>query len=432
MIKVRNRWRDLRALTMVPVLLMGVGCDDLLKVTDPDLLEKDDIAGAKGADLLWSGGLREFSNAFGGSRSGHAVISGIMSDEFHNVGPDAEIGEVDRRATTPETWYLEEAFRFLHRARVTTENAAGFLEALNPRDSRVAEMWSLNAYAHLFLAEDFCSGVPLSTISLDGDITLGEPTTTRELFEIAVSRFDAALAQAGGDLDQERLARVGKARALVNLKRFTEAAQAVSSVPTEWAYLMYYGSFQSLVNRLQWEGGSRFSLSDQEGENGLPFRSANDPRLPWVDGGVGTDGISPLFVQMKFPGTDSPVTLAGGLEARYIQAEAALAEGNVAGFLGPLNEVREALGMDPVSDPGTTEGRVDLLFYERGFTFWGEGHRLGDMRRLVRQYGRAPGEVFPTGAYHLSDSFYGEDVNLELPYAERDNPNFVGCLDRGA
>ena len=32
----------------------------------------------------------------------------------------------------------------------------------------------------------------------------------------------------------------------------------------------------------------------------------------------------------------------------------------------------------------------------------------------------------------LTGRFYGEDVNLELPYTERDNPYFVGCLDRGA
>jgi hypothetical protein len=88
--------------------------------------------------------------------------------------------------------------------------------------------------------------------------------------------------------------------------------------------------------------------------------------------------------------------------------------------------------MDPLSDPGDTQGRVDLLFRERGFTLFGEGHRLGDMRRLVRQYGRSPEDVFPTGAYHLGGLEYGSDVNFVLPASERENPYFVGCLDRGA
>ena len=430
MTKVGNRWRDFRGLMLVALLLTGTSCNDLLKVTDPDLLEKDDVAGAKGADLLWGGGLLEFSRAFGGSIYGHALIAGFMSDEFHNTGPDGAMRRVDGRDTNLDNGYLGAAFAFLHRARVATENAAGFMEELNPYDPRIAEMWSLNAYTHLMLAEDFCSGVPFSSMSLDGEIAFGEPKTTQEMFEDAISRFETARSHAGGDSDQEYLARVGLARALLNLNRYAEAAQAVASVPTGWRYALYYGSAN--WNSIQFNSLSRLSLSDEEGGTGLPFRSADDPRLPWVDGGVGSDGQSPLFTQMKFAGRDSPVPLASGLEARYIQAEAALAEANVAGFLGFLKEVREALGMDPVSDPETPEGRVDLLFYERGFTLFGEGHRLGDMRRLIRQYGRAPNDVFPTGAYHLTGFFYGEDVNLDLPRSEEDNPHFVGCLDRGA
>ena len=74
---------------------------------------------------------------------------------------------------------------------------------------------------------------------------------------------------------------------------------------------------------------------------------------------------------------------------------------------------------------------MDLLFYERGFTLFGEGHRVGDRRRLIRQYGRGAEEVFPTGAYHKG-GFYGTDTNLIIPLAEEDNPYFSGCLDRGA
>ncbi|MEQ9570341.1 MAG: hypothetical protein RLN75_09145 [Longimicrobiales bacterium] len=52
---------------------------------------------------------------------------------------------------------------------------------------------------------------------------------------------------------------------------------------------------------------------------------------------------------------------------------------------------------------------------------------------MIRQYGRSANDVFPTGAYHKA-SFpdYGPDVNLPVPFAEQNNPNFSGCLDRGA
>ena len=59
------------------------------------------------------------------------------------------------------------------------------------------------------------------------------------------------------------------------------------------------------------------------------------------------------------------------------------------------------------------------------------GHRLGDLRRLIRQYGRTANAVFPTG--NLPSPLagtYGNDVNLPIPFDERNNPKFNGCLDR--
>ena len=58
-------------------------------------------------------------------------------------------------------------------------------------------------------------------------------------------------------------------------------------------------------------------------------------------------------------------------------------------------------------------------------------HRLGDMRRLVRQYGRAQNTVFPTGEYHKGGE-YGSDVNFPVSSDERNNPKFTGCIDRSA
>ena len=62
---------------------------------------------------------------------------------------------------------------------------------------------------------------------------------------------------------------------------------------------------------------------------------------------------------------------------------------------------------------------------------WGTSHRLGDMRRLVRQYGRPQNTVFPVGEYHKGGD-YGTDVNLPISSDERNNPKFTACLDRNA
>jgi hypothetical protein len=56
---------------------------------------------------------------------------------------------------------------------------------------------------------------------------------------------------------------------------------------------------------------------------------------------------------------------------------------------------------------------------------------LGDLRRLIRQYGRDAESVFPTGAY-FKGGVYGTDVNFPIPFEEKNNPSFTGCIDRKA
>jgi hypothetical protein len=67
------------------------------------------------------------------------------------------------------------------------------------------------------------------------------------------------------------------------------------------------------------------------------------------------------------------------------------------------------------------------------------GHRVGDLRRLTYQYGRAPETVWPTGPYQDGNpdkqgTNYGPDVNLPIPQEESNNPQFTGgqCTNRSA
>jgi len=65
---------------------------------------------------------------------------------------------------------------------------------------------------------------------------------------------------------------------------------------------------------------------------------------------------------------------------------------------------------------------VDQLFRERAFRQYGRVYRTGDMRRLIRQYGRSESTVFPLGPWHKGGN-YGSDVNMPVPQAEQNNPN---------
>jgi starch-binding outer membrane protein, SusD/RagB family len=52
---------------------------------------------------------------------------------------------------------------------------------------------------------------------------------------------------------------------------------------------------------------------------------------------------------------------------------------------------------------------------------WLTAHRLGDLRRLVRQYNRPINAVFPVGISVRGEP-YGDHVTLRVPFAERNNP----------
>ncbi|HEU4787519.1 MAG TPA: hypothetical protein VFS57_08930, partial [Gemmatimonadaceae bacterium] len=83
--------------------------------------------------------------------------------------------------------------------------------------------------------------------------------------------------------------------------------------------------------------------------------------------------------------------------------------------------------------PATKDAAIDLYFREKAFWVFSRGQRLGDLRRLIRQYGRTQDNVFPTGTFHKNGNPpYGTDVNFPVTTNENPNPNFHGCIDRNA
>jgi hypothetical protein len=245
--------------------------------------------------------------------------------------------------------------------------------------------------------------------------------------------------------------RVTKGRILLNLNRPADAATAVGTattgVPNNFAYQMLHS--QATRDNQIWafnNSARRYSVSTGEGQNGLNFATANDPRVPVCTGGDNTcrgigvtsnvrdDLTQPIYVQRIWPTRDAAVTIVGGIEARMIEAEAAFRAGNPAGAIQLLNAARATVtGLAPLTDPGTDAARVDLIFRERAFWLFSTGHRTGDLRRLIRQYGRAANSVFPTGAWHKAGN-YGSDVTIPIPQAEQNNPNLPTgnetCIDR--
>ena len=132
--------------------------------------------------------------------------------------------------------------------------------------------------------------------------------------------------------------------------------------------------------------------------------------------------------------------MVSGIDARLIEAEAALNASDFGGMTTILNALRatppkigayQPAAMGALATPATQDEAIYQFFREKAFWTFGRGQRLSDLRRLVRQYGRTQDQVFPTGQHYKGGS-YGSDVNFPVPDAERVNPQFQGCIDRNA
>ncbi|MBV9880564.1 MAG: hypothetical protein JO180_08705 [Gemmatirosa sp.] len=440
------------------VLLGACSTDDVLQVTDPDIINPTDVQSSAGATAVRNGALARLTAATSGgglttasaNSEGLFLLSGLFADEWNNGDSFIARQEVDQRVITPANTFLTDVDRNLQRARFSAAQAITLLKQYNATGpaADVGEMYFVEAYVENIIGEHYCNGLVLG--NLGDPEQYGTQTTTTAAFEMAVAHADSGLALVTGtttaDVKIVNALRLVKGRALTNLNRQAEAATAVSSVPTGFTYNIFHA--QTTTDNEIWNYNNiqrRYSVSTGEGTNGLNFATAADPRIPVCQGGDARctaagvtlksrdDGSAqPFYVQLIWPTRDAPVSIASGIEARMIEAEAALKAGDAAGFMAKINLPRTGVGA--LADPGSTTARQDLLFRERAFWLFGRGYRVGDMRRLIKQYNRAPTSVFPTGAWHKGGN-YGGDVNFPVPQAEENNPNVPSgqtCLDRNA
>lgn len=465
-----RRFQFLPRLAGAALMLPLVGCslDSILEVNDPDVVSQEVVRDPANLPGIRNGVLGDFAVGYsgqGGNTEALVVSVGLFTDEMYHSGTFGTRREVDKRNIDIQNSGMTTVFRNLHRARRAAETATELFAAGNPNSVSHAEVTNLAAYTYILFGENYCSGIPFSRLKEDDTFEFGAPQTTQQTFETALARFDQAMeiATAAKSVPQQNLARIGKARVLVDLGRFSEAATLIQSVPTNYRYLVEHSDNTTRQNNGVWAvtfGTRRYGVAHREGSNGLPFRvgssqdrASQDPRVPYSrTNSRAVDAPYSHFFQQKYPERGSAVVLASGIEARLIEAEAALNKGQSATYLPILNTLRATASLPALTDPGTSAGRVDQFFQERAFWLYLTGSRLSDMRRLVRQYGRNPETVFPTGTYSRllyraatgssavpdaqiparSDGTYGNDVNFPIPFDELNNPDFKECLNRNA
>jgi starch-binding outer membrane protein, SusD/RagB family len=441
--------------TTVGLAAALIACDNrTLRVTAPDQVQPNALNNATALPTVTAAVYADFSYSYagdGGDDEGIIQFGGLLGDEWHSSDTFPTRNEVDQRQTNNSNANNDTQFRRLHRARNTAEFAVGQYQKFQPNAALEAEAFIYAGYAILELGENYCSGIEFSQENADGTINYGLPLTTAQVWGLAHTKFDSALAvlakdTIGADVTQipieKSFAAVGIGRMLVDSGAYAAAATAVAAVPDGFVFLENYSAAITRTNNGVFEftdNERRYSIPNEEGVNGLPYHNG-DPRLP-IDSidptthkqYVGFDRSTAYFQQDKYPSPGSAIPLATDMEARLIEAEAAIAAGSPATALVKIQQAREdaAAEMNIKLDTVVTAVPVGMtlvqfLFQERAYDLWLTGHRLGDLRRLIRQYGFAANSVFPTGPYPKG-GVYGNEVALPIPISELGNPNYKAC-----
>jgi hypothetical protein len=493
--------------------LAACDLDEILDAPDPARVTPEQVDNPQSVRFLVAGAIRQFGGGYSGlGDDSFLSSSGNLTDELYHGDTFVTRQAVDQRemqaplaGNTSDPSYIR-----LQLARVASRRAAATVSRVFPDSANsFARMRAIEGMAYVTLAEGWCGNIPFGNVPESGpldptSVSTGPGFSTAASFDSAIVRFNEAIARNPND----HLARIGKARALLGLggdANVALAAQTVAGVPDNFVFFIEHSSNQSTqynpISALQ--QGGRYGVSNLEGADssgtaipphnfflrthnpganapgprdsatarvtapnaeGLNFRGAMDPRVYWAFSGPSFTTSIPKHVDLRYAdatfGDDVPV--ASGVEARLIQAEAALRTGNVAGYLTFLNNLRGTVGanvirlypgttnnvtdnpvgrgrrsqfaseLPPLTDPGEGMGaaaardaRVRLLFRERAFWLFLTGHRQGDLRRMIRDYGYTQAQVFPTGPYYRTPgSFYGDDVAFPLPQREENNPEY--------
>ncbi len=433
--------------------------DQLLEPQQPGVIGPGSVNSPTGADALVVGALERFTNATGGSTNMWSA-GGTLADEWMSGDTFFQTDDKDRRAVPAGS---SSTSPWPQQVRGYAIDAIEALKAYNPTAvAKVAQMYFVEGWIEMDISEHFCNGSPFGR-TIAGVPKYTDQITNAAAFAMALAHFDTALTYVATATDAFGVSvrnsiLVAKARTQRDLGQFAAAATTVTGVPTNFAWNLTfsvttsdngpYGMNAPTANPRYVVGDSFDMVNGVKTllKNALPFASAGDPRVPVVGKTDNTtpkasDGITTLvYHQIWGLQRSASVPLVTGIDARLIEAEGKLQANDIPGMMGILNALRaspQTLGnlsvpvMPALATPATRDGAIDLLFREAAFWQFGRGQRLGNLRRLIRQYGRLQENVFPDGPFHKG-GVHGTDVNFSIPDAEFTNPNYKGCLDRKA
>lgn len=408
------------------------GCDELLKQTAPSRVNADGLPVPANAKLLVDGARA----AFGCAYQAYITGGGLMTDELEDTQLAAAAWDYDRRAWTTVVGvaYAESAcdasqifgvYRPMQVARYqgdyALETVKGFADADVANKATLVQTAALFAgYSYLLLGEGFCTcavSAPTEILTAGGSAEL----SSTDMFVVAEARFTEAIA--GPDANLANAARVGRARARINIAKpaggtvntakLAEARADAAAVPAGFVYNVPYNSATTYSQNTLYRRQRDFLLYGVAPPfRDLTFNGVVDPRTAVTNTGLrGADAVSIVWTANKYSSQSSPIALAKYQEARLIVAEI---DGGQAA-VDIINALHAAVSLPPFSsnDPAAIQAQV---IQERSRELFLESHRFYDIRRFNLPLNPAAGTAYP-----IKGGTYGDQRCWPLPDVERFN-----------
>jgi starch-binding outer membrane protein, SusD/RagB family len=360
-------------------------CD--LGVTNPALIEEDDLLVPGAVPSIVNGARYTFNNAITQTGAGGVFsVSAALTDELTHVGswvPPREISNGEPGNESPEN---QSHWGQSSRARWQAEDAIDKVTPLVPNPN--ANEWVALAmlYAGLsnrLLGDMFCEAV------IDGGGLL--PHTA--FHQRGEGHFSDAIQVAGAAnrTDYRNAAYGGRAQVRMMLGDWAGAAADAGQVPTSFVFVhpMSDNSGAEANGVFEWAAltSGQYSVwATPFAEWGLDvtgtLTTEGDPRASFRhrDQVGGGSPARPYYFIEKYTSRNDDIALVKGTEMRLIEAEALLRAGDVPGAVARINVVRQHHGLADAS-AANADAAWQLLMKERGLELWLEGRRLPDLRR---------------------------------------------------
>lgn len=337
--------RPLGVALLATALLATAACDTLLSVDNPGSVTEEGLASEEAIPVLIASAYGELVDAF----EDVVLLGGLFTDELTHSGSFPDYGRTDLGTNVQNDWLGE--YQTMSTARFLADLAVERVRAAtDPPAGALAEALAYAGWSRIFLAEQMCE------VTIDG----GPSQSPDAIMQAAETLLSEAISS-GGDEDVVNFARVGRARARLWLGDNAGVVSDAGAVPADFSFDAVYdvtANDNSVVV---------FTVSRRETSIEMPFwnneaipqcsenpaKAAFVPDCPFgIEGDVGPDNETPLFVQQVYKTESTDMPIATGEMAEWYAMEA--------------------------------QGTADE--FEQAVALYLTGNRLGQMRRLNHPY----------------------------------------------